>query len=292
MAVAVSGQTVYTYSRKAGIVSEVGAQTNHLLHRPVPVSHPVDLRLMGPVLAADHYGAWVVGRGHRGRGVLTLVSPEGQRSPPITLGGRPVAVVTGLHEVWVLDDGTPHDRLIRIDPVNDKWSVQALLPPSPHIDTLAFGFGHLWAVDSKPAILYRIDARSNNVHHLALGPWQRAGRPVAVEDGIWIPVRSPGIPTQVFIVDPNLEIGQQGLGGVLHTGMAADRVGAFGSLWGFGRATGELWRWDPPRLAPHGVTPVTYAPSIDGSCITSLAAADGAVWVTLAPSFNFNCSPY
>jgi serine/threonine-protein kinase len=288
MAVATAGQTVWVYSLKASMVSEVDAQTNRVLHPPgISVSRPVDLPLMGPVLAADSYGAWVVGRGHRGKGVLTLVSPDGeQREYP--LGGRPVAVVTGLHAVWVLDDGARYDRLLRLDPATGKTTVQARLPASPHTDTLAFGFRDLWAVDSKTAVLYRIDPRLNHVDHLDLG-WTRAGRPAALDGNVWVGVsRIRGGKTA--LVDPNtLQIVWYYDGGV-DLGIGADSAGAFGSVWGFDVAAGQLERWDPPNLAPHGATPVTDAPYLDGSCMTSLAASDGAIWITLAPSINYACN--
>jgi Protein kinase domain len=287
MAVAVSGQTVWVYSRKASIVSEVDSQTNRLLHRPgISVSAPVHLPLMGPVLAANSYGAWVVGRGQRGRGVLTLVSPNGERVKYV-LGGRPVAVVTGLQAIWVLDDGAGHDRLLRLDPATGRKRVEVRLPASSHIDTLAFGFRDLWAVDSKSAVLYRIDPRLNSVHHVDLG-WRQAGRPAALDGDIWVGVSGIG-GGATAVVDPKTLQTLQSYDGGVATGIGADSAGAFGSVWGFDVAAGQLERWNPPNLAPHGATPVTDAPYLDGSCMTSVAAGEGAIWVTLAPSVDHAC---
>lgn len=268
------------------MLSEVDARTNRLLHPPgITVSRPVDLPLMGPVLAADSYGGWVVGAGHRGRGVLTLVSPGGDaREYP--LRGRPVAVVTGLHAVWVLDDGRGYDRLLRLDPATGKTTVQARLPASPYTDTLAFGFHDLWAVDSKTAVLYRIDPRLNRVDHVDLG--QRAGRPAALDGNIWVGVSNFGH-GEVALVDPKTLQALQPYEGGVENGIGADSAGAFGSVWGFDVTAGDLERWDPPNLAPHGATPVTDAPYLDGSCMTSVAAGDGSVWVTLAPSVANAC---
>jgi serine/threonine-protein kinase len=290
MAVATSGRTVWIYSQRDSFVSEVDAQTNRVLQPPgVLVSPPADLPLMGPVLAADSYGAWVVGRGRRGSGVLTLVSPYGGgREYPV--GGRPVAVVTGLHAVWVLDDGDRHDRLLRLETATGRWWVQARLPASSHIDTLAIGFRHLWAVDSKTAILYRIDPRRSfvdHVRHVDLG-WPRAGRPAALDGNIWVGVSGSG-GGKTALVDPKTLVTVGEYDGAVDTGIGADSAGAFGSVWGFDVAAGQLERWDPPNLAPHGATPVTDAPYLDGSCMTSVAAGDGALWVTLAPSGAFAC---
>jgi hypothetical protein len=292
-AVAVSGPTVYVYSRTASSVSEVDAQTNRPRHQPVPVTRPADLPLMGPVLAADHYGAWVVGRSRRGGGVLTHVTPA-YMSHKHFLGGNPVAVVTGLHAVWVLVDGARHDRLLRLDPATGRWRVQALLPASPHIDTLAFGFRHLWAVDSKTAILYRIDPGANSldpVHHVSLGPQQRAGRPAALDGDIWVGVSGRG-GSQTELVLPKQMLRVNDYNGGVDTGVGPDSAGAFGSVWAFTRANGTVDRWDPPNPARLGETPVTDQPSFDGSCMTSLTAGDGAVWVTLAPAFNSSCGFY
>ena len=285
MAVAAWGRTVWVYSQAAGVVSEVDAQTNRVLHATRVLVSPVELRpASGPVLAADSSGAWIVGHDHRGRGVLTQVLPGGGRRP-YPLGGRPVAVATGLHAIWVLDDGSRDDRLLRLDPATGTVGVQHRFPVSSRVATLTFGFKDVWVVSSKTATLYRVDPRSNSVRHLDLLA-QRAGRPSALDGNIWVGVSSYGS-GQFDLVNPQTLQTAGWLEGGVRAGVGTDSADAFGSVWGYDVADGEVHAWHPPNL--HKVVSVTDAPTSDGSCITSLAAGGGAVWVTLAPSINFTC---
>jgi hypothetical protein len=64
--------------------------------------------------------------------------------------------------------------------------------------------------------------------------------------------------------------------------IGADGVGAFSSVWSYDVGSGEVDRWHPPNLVAH--TSVTHAPLYGGSCMTSMAAGGGAIWVTLAPA--------
>jgi predicted Ser/Thr protein kinase len=285
-AVAAWGRTVWVYSQTAGVVSEVDAQTNRVLHAtrisvsPVESVSPVDYPTsIGPVLAADRSGAWIVGVDRRGRSLLTLVLPGGGRRRYF-LGGRPLAVATGLHAVWVLEDGPRSDWLLRLDPVTRRLRVQARLPLSSGVDTLTFGFRDLWLVGSRTAMLYRVDPRSGSVRHRDLG--QTAGRPVAVPGEVWANISDNGGDT--MRVDPRTlrKIGTySGFIGPLGT-IGADSAVAFRSVWQYDVGRGQVQRWNPPNLAPRGDITVTDPPYYDGSCITSLAADRYAIWVTLA----------
>lgn len=66
--------------------------------------------------------------------------------------------------------------------------------------------------------------------------------------------------------------------------IGADSVGAFHSVWTYDVPSGEVDRWHPPNQV--GDVPVTHVPLYGGSCMTSMAAGGGAIWVTLAPA-NF-----
>jgi serine/threonine-protein kinase len=277
-AVAAWGRTVWVYSQTAGVVSEVDAQTNRVLHATrISVSPVARTTTIGPVLAADPSGAWIVGVDERGRSVLTLVPPGGGQRP-FVLAGRPLAVATGLHEVWVLDRGRRGDRLLRLDPATGRLSVEHRFPLSSGVDTLTFGFRDLWLVGSRTAILYRFDPRSAKVNHVDLG--QTAGRPVAVPGEVWVNISDNGGATAR--VDPRtlLEVGTySGFIGPPGT-IGADSAVAFRSVWQYDVGRGEVQRWNPPNLA-HNLQ-VTNAPYYDGNCITSLAATGSAIWVTLA----------
>jgi tRNA A-37 threonylcarbamoyl transferase component Bud32 len=274
--------TVWVYSQAAGVVSEVDAQTNRVHRTRISASPAALPTTTGPVLAADRYGAWIVGTDGRGRSLLTLVLPGGgQRRYP--LGGQPMAVATGLHVVWVLERDTRRDRLLRLDPATGRLSVQARFPLSSGVDTLTFGFRDLWLVGSTTAMLYRVDPRSGSVRPRNLG--QTAGRPVAMAGDVWVDVSDNGGFSEV--VDPRTldeAANYNGSIGPLGT-IGADSVGAFHSVWSYDVESGEVDRWHPPNLVAP--IPVTHAPLYGGSCMTSIAAGDGAIWVTLAPA-NWN----
>jgi hypothetical protein len=285
-AVAAWGRTVWVYSQQAGVVTEVDAQTNHVLHRTSISTSPVPLATtIGPVLAADRSGAWIVGVDGRGRSRLTLLLPGGGRRAYPLGGGRPLAVASGLHAVWVLEQAGRDDRLLRLDPETGKWGVEARLPLSSGVDTLTFGFRDLWLVGSRTAVLYRVDPRSGSVHHHDLG--RTAGRPVAMLGAVWVNISDNGggsvvVDPRTLLVDTNYS----GTIGPLGT-IGADSVGAFGSVWSYDVPSGAVDRWAPPHQVAD--VQVTHSPRYDGSCMTSMAAGGGAIWVTLAWPGIFLC---
>jgi hypothetical protein len=169
MAVAASGRTVWVYSHAAGVVSEVEAQTNRILHTTRISVTPVDLRrVTGPVLAADANGAWIVGVDRRGRSLLTRVLTGGERRDYV-LRRRPEAVATGLGAVWVLGGGAHDDRLFRLDPATGTTTVRARFPASSRVDSLTVGFRDVWVVSSSTATLYRVNPRLAAVDRVDLG---------------------------------------------------------------------------------------------------------------------------
>jgi streptogramin lyase len=197
-----------------------------------------------------------------------------------------VAVATGLHAIWVLDDGSRFDRLLRLDPATGKVKVQARLPVASRLSSMTVGFGDLWLVGERTALLYRVDPRSGSVHHVILG--RRAGRPAALQGNIWVGVTNIR-GGETLLVDPSTLLPVNTLdGGVDPTGIGTNAAGAFRSVWGYDVADGEVQRWHPPNLA--GLVDVTHAPKYDGSCMTSLVAGGGAIWVTLAPSLDYTCN--
>ena len=281
MAVAASGRTVWVYSSGAGVISEVDAQTNGVL-RTTPISLiPFDLRTAaGPMLAADANGAWLVGVDPRGRSLLTLVLPGGERRNYV-LDGRPEAVATGLGAVWVLDRRAHDGELLRLDPATGTMTVQARLPAASQVDSITVGFGDVWLVSSSTATLYRIDPRLAAVDHVDLG--QTAGPPAALFGSIWVTLSDNGGDT--VVVDPHtLTPHYLGCCGV------ASVVGGFGSDWSFDVGKGSVQRWDPSTYGLDQSIIVTDAPNYGGSCMTSIAASGDAVWVTLAPARNYACN--
>ena len=70
----------------------------------------------------------------------------------------------------------------------------------------------------------------------------------------------------------------------------ATNVGAFGSVWAYDSDTGTVQRWNPNTYELDDVTVVTDPPYYGGSCLTSIAAGAGGVWVTAAPSVAYTCA--
>jgi hypothetical protein len=284
-AVAAWGPTVWVYSKRGALVSEVDAQTNRVTHAIRTSLEPlIFAQASGPVLAADAYGAWMVGVDHKGHGVLALVPREGGRPNRYVLGGRPAAVATGHHMVWVVDNGPDGDRLLRLDPTNGTLTLQWTFPASARIDALTFGFGDVWLVGGETGTLYRFDPRVHSLRQHNLG--QRAGRPAVVFGHIWVGVSQDG-DQYIPLVDPETLGIYASVNGGVGTGIGADFAAAYGSLWGYDIGRGEVQRWHPPDLAK--VIQITDAPYYDGNCMTSLTAGGGAVWVTLAPSLQSTC---
>jgi Protein kinase domain len=280
-AVAAWGRTVWVYSQPAGVVSEVDAETNRVLHRTLTAVNPIEhLTAVGPALAADRSGAWIVGVDKRGP-VLMLI-PRGGGPRRFPLGGHPLAVATGNHAVWVLVHGRRNDRLLRFDPATSRKTVEHRFPLSSGVDTLTFGFRDLWLVGSRTAILYRVDPRSGSVRHSDLG--QTAGRPVAMAGDVWVNLSDYGGFTMP--VDPRTLSGVANYAGVIgpRGTVGADAVGAFGSVWTYDVPSGAVDRWHPPSQVAD-IT-VTHAPYFDGNCMTSMAATGSAIWVTLARPGN------
>jgi hypothetical protein len=283
MAVATWSRTVWVYSSATGVVSEIDAQTNRVRHTTKILATPFDLRTAaGPVLAADANGAWIVGVDSRERSRLTLV-PRGGGRRAYALDGRPEAVAAGLGGVWVLSRGARDERLFRLDPATGAMATQARFPASSRVDSLAVGFGDVWAVSSSSATLYRVDPRLSAVDRRVLG--RRAGRAAALFGAIWITLADRGGDT--VLVDPRTLLLRRDLGSPQPS--TVPDVGAFGSAWDYDTGKGTVERWNPSTYQLDHLTEVTNPPSYNGNCLTSLAAGAHAVWVTLAPAVAYGC---
>jgi Protein kinase domain len=310
-AVATWGKRLWVYSNGANLVTEVDARTNRVLHKtPVSVTPPnLGQTGEGPVFAADQYGAWLVGIDPRAWG-LTRVLPSGaQHSYP--LPGRPEAVATGLQAVWVIDRGARDDRLLRLNPATGTITRQVPLPASWQVDSLTVGYGYVWLVSTSTARLYRIDPRSAGIdpRSAASRPVQLAcgdapaqlhciesstGRPSAMFGYVW--VEQSANDDYFVAIDPRTLVTANGSNIASVNGVSVE---AFDSVWTYDQADGEVLRFHPPELTfgpadPAAVISVTKQPYlVGGSCLTSIATAGGAIWVTLAPAWvNGEQTPY
>jgi len=290
-AVAAWGPTVWVYSRGGDVVSEIEGVTSRPLRATQIPARPLVLHpaASGPVLAADPYGAWVVGLDHKGHGAVVLVPKGGGRPRKYGVGGRPVAVTTGLHAVWIVDDGNLGDRLIRLDPASGRVTAEADFPVSSGVDAVTVGFKDVWIVGGRTGTLYRFDPHVHSLSQHDLGA--RAGRPAAIFGHIWVGVSGYG-EQYITLVNPQTLNQENSVNGGVGTGIGSDFATAFGSLWGYDVGNGEVQGWHPPNPAKGGAVQVTDAPAYDGNCMTSLTAGDHAVWVTLAPPIESSCRIY
>jgi serine/threonine protein kinase len=300
--------TLWVDSSRAKVVTELDARTNRKLHTtPVSVTLP-DLQpgSEGPVMAANKNGAWLVGIDRQGRSWLTHVLPSG-RQHRIALPGSPEAVDTGLRAVWVIDRGARADRLLRLDPATGTITAQTPLPAQ--VDSLTVGYGYVWLVNSAAATLYQINPRLDGIDPqlAAIGPVPLAcGGPTLYNGDAIDPQRdctpSPtGPPSAMFgkvyvwvvanddyfvAIAPRTLVTANGSNIGSGNGVSIE---AFDSVWTYNQAEGEVLRSHPPELTfgPPDLYPritVTTPPYLGGSCLTSIATAGGAVWVTLAPA--------
>jgi hypothetical protein len=289
-ATAAWGHTLWVYSSRSKVVTEVDARTNRKLHTtPVSVTLP-DLQpgSEGPLMAADKNGAWLVGIDRPGRSWLTHVLPSGRRRR-IALPGSPEAVDTGLRAVWVIDRGAP-DRLLRLDPATGTITEQKQLPAQ--VDSLTVGYGYVWLVNSAAAILYRINPRlaASRPYDLACYEPQvectesSTGQPSAVFGQVYVWVAANG---GTVTIDPRTLLTDDIPAPAFANGVVVE---AFDAAWTYDDYGDVLW-WNSPDPYPAAVINVTKSPSLDRSCLTSIAPAGDAVWVTLAPSVDHTCKP-
>ena len=285
MAVAAAHNRVWEYSRYGtNSVSELDPE-GHLLHTTDIPTSPVDLTaLAGPVLAADANGAWIVGDDPRGRSLLTRVrmGGGGERSYPLERQPRAVAVDGGA--VWVLGRGAPEDELLRLDPATGRVTGRVRFPAGVHVDGLALGFGAVWVVSSSTATLYRIGPTALAVTgQVDVGT--KAGRPGAWLGHVWVAVSDNGGDT--IVVEPQTLVPYPL--GCCPLKRNSFIVGGLGSTWGIDAAAGKVIRWNSAYILDK-VIQVTDPPFYDGSCLTSISAGAGAVWVTLGPALGYACS--
>jgi serine/threonine-protein kinase len=286
-----AGRRVWVYSEGSGTVTEVDTTTSRVLGSTavslVPPAGCCGL-YTGPVLAADASGAWFVRGGLVGKAQLVHVPVEGpERVYPLPL--TPTGVAVGSGSVWIVGR-TPHaDEVVRFDPNDGRMTAKAF-PVSARIDSIAFGYGWVWVVSSRTATLYRIDpAFRRRTRHVTVPPRSRATRPELIAGDVWF--RQNGKGGLVTWLDPST------LGFVHHESdqlpSQEENVWRFPVLWWYDWPSGSVW-WEPGANAPiHHFRVVRKLPGGWGQCLTSITAAGGSVWVTIAPLpvryYDFAC---
>jgi hypothetical protein len=191
-AVAVSRGSVWVYNDTERTVSEIEPATSRV-RRSTPVSaRPVDLGyLVGPMLAADAGGAWLVGIDERQGPLLTRVPAGSGDIRTYALNVEPRAVAVGAGSVWVLGHRPGDNELIRLNKATGAVTGRTWLPDAGRVDSLDVGREDAWVIASRTATLYRVDT-----HTMELGPHadlgQQAGRPRSIGEMLWVEVSNAG----------------------------------------------------------------------------------------------------
>jgi DNA-binding beta-propeller fold protein YncE len=284
-ATAVAGRTVWVYNDGPRTISEVDAATG-VVRRTTSVSAaPTDAdAFVGPVLAADPAGAWMVGLDGRRRPLLVRVFAGARRMRRYRLDREPRAVAVGFGAVWVVVRGARDNQVLRFDPATGAVTKRTRFPKVPRIDGLAVGLGGVWVVAPSSAILYRIDPRSAAVTaRIDLGG--RAARPAVVLGEIWVGLSDSG--GRTIRVDPRT------VSVIAHLSCCPPEWGYFAaghdSIWDYDTPTGTVVRWSSETYQVAANIGVTHPPFYDGLCLTSIAAGAGAVWVTVAAHAGHVC---
>jgi DNA-binding beta-propeller fold protein YncE len=288
VATAVGGRSVWVFNDAGPSVAEIDAATRTVRHTTRLVARPSRHpdAFTGPVLAADSAGAWLIGADPHGRAFLTRVFAGIRGKREYRLAQEPLAVAVGYGAVWVVTRGASRNEVLRIDPDTGRVTKQLRFPKSAPIDGLAVGLGSVWVGASATATLFRIDPRSTRVTGQAnLG--HRSARPEIVFGQVWVGLSDEGGDT--VIIDPRTRTPTvvEHLG-CCPPGRGYDTAGS-GSIWTYDTPSGTVERWN--RLSHQGAANihVVQPPFYGGPCLTSIAAGERAVWVTLGPNLQYAC---
>jgi serine/threonine protein kinase len=285
---AASDYTVWAYSRAGESISQVYAPTNRMVDT-TRVSLPAECCSLftGPVLAADASGAWFVEGGIAGRRALLVhvLVGSGKRQYPLPI--TPTGVAVGAGAVWVVGHDAREDAVLRIDPVGGRVTSKVRFPPSAGIDSIAFGYGAVWALSSEKAKLYRIDPHTAQRMTSRIVADSRATRPEIMTRGGVIFVSVTGVGGETYSINPS-RLSITAMGSYGPPGHE-ENIGELGSLWWYDWPSGDVNRQEIAG-GPTITIPVTRPlPAAGGACLTSMAQGAGSIWVTVAPSVGHTC---
>jgi streptogramin lyase len=279
VATAVAGRTVWVYNLRDGSVSEVDADKNKVKHTTEISASPGDTSVMvGPVLAADATGAWLIGYAAGNKYLLTHVRAGGRGKLEYPLSHYPTAVAVAEGAVWVVTDGSPSHQILRVDPATGAVAERFRVVDASAADGLAVDRGVAWVMESRSARLFRVDLRFGATRVRDLGT--AAQPPVLGFGSVWVCAANPG--SSMLRIDPR----------TFRTTFALNSIPAeqgrfavgFGSLWRHDFPTGTVLRFDPETGTVSGSLPIsreTTSPPGQGLTPTAVATGAGSVWVTV-----------
>jgi streptogramin lyase len=292
---AVGGDSVWVYNRGDSTLSEIDAGTSRVRKTTAVPSGVADVsRFAGPVLAADASGAWFVSGGIGGDGPALMRVPVDGRKREYRLDIRPTGVAVGEGAVWVVGRGARDYQVLRIDPATGGVRTRTRFLASTPIESIAFGYGAVWVIDSGHATLYRINAETGKRERGLVVGASLAARPEVMPRGgdIWIrQAGSPGTNGATTRVDPStLSINQTDP--CCSPDSGEDR-GDLGALWWYSWQTGSLFRQEVAGGPIREIHITATQPDADGPCLTSIAIGSDSLWLTAAssPDGGETCPP-
>ncbi|HEU5216632.1 MAG TPA: serine/threonine-protein kinase [Gaiellaceae bacterium] len=298
--------TVWVYSRGSGTISQVDGATNQIVGDRTPVALPAECCSLftGPVLAAaargDASGAWFVEGGSASRRAHLVHVLFGRHRPhefPLDL--TPTGVAAFGSAVWVVGHTQRGYQVQRIDPVSGRVQARTRFPASARVDSIAFGYGHVWVLSSATATLYKIDPRMGPPVGKLVVAHSRATRPEILPRGQNIFVRVTGGGGTTVSVEPS----PLHVDGGERDGPASweEYEGTLGWLWWYDSAYGVVSRQEGPSTPVDQIPVTRHGPaaialfkhdvlSPGGPCLTSMAEAAASIWVTVAPLHGSRCT--
>jgi YVTN family beta-propeller protein len=200
-------------------------------------------------------------------GEVTRIDPRtGTITQKIPLGGNPVAIASGPHELWVAEAGDK--ALIRIDAGSGIPTQTVSLADRP--SAVAVGYGAVWVASHDAGTVTEIDSRSGRqiaTFHVGHGP----AALVLGAGSAWVANNLDGT---VWRLDP----GTSRVVATIAVGSAPIRLAfAKGSLWVANKFSKTV-----SQIDPHRDTVVRTITT--GGRPTSLAVTAGHLWIGTRPS--------
>ena len=297
--------TAWVYSRGSGTISQVDGSTNQIVDT-TRVSLPAECCSLftGPVLTAAARGrasgAWFVegvSASRRAHLVHVPFGRHGRYEFPLDL--TPTGVAASGSAVWVVGRTQRGYQVQRIDPVSGRVKARRRFPASARVDSIAFGYGHVWVLSSATATLYKIDPHMGLPVGRLVVAHSRATRPEVLLRGQNILVRVTGDHGAVYSIDPyRLSSGYAESDGAPGQ---EEYEGTLGWLWWYDSPYGVVSRQEDDNtpvdqipVTRHGVAAIAlykhHVLSPGGPCLTSIAEAAASIWVTVAPLHGSRCT--
>jgi serine/threonine protein kinase len=306
-AVAVAGRTAWVYNLGDSTISQIDTSTNSVRRTTSVSIVPVHFGyVLGPLLAANSAGAWLVGIRRDGRGVLTRVGMDGGRQE-FLLDFSPLAVTASDKAVWVLESSAPQarcpsfwdwgrrplppgqgDAILRFSPSTGRVLSRVSLQRCGTSSGVTHDERSVWVFAMDYSELFRLDSRTSRVTGVAsLGSgvttgWAGGGVPASGGGSVWVHAIEDG--GRLLGVDPRTLRTTRTITSV--PGRIGSIVYGGRSLWWNDAREGVVLRFDPEtgkimssvRVAPESSRRKRFHSS-------SIATGTDAVWVTVTPAF-------